>query len=112
MQNRIIPFTGIQMYSSQALIVFTLFFSLTACSEPTGMDVLFVSDTPGAYEETMSRLEGQLTATQYQQLKRAINYINMNSTEFSSLNDFRASLNGSTPAKIIARAETLKQSKQ
>ena len=112
MPNRVFSFNEVWIHNSRLLIVFVLLFSLIACDKPTGMDVLFVSDTPGAYEETMSRLEGQLTATQYQQLKRAINYINMNSTEFSSLNDFRASLNGSTPAKIIARAETLKQSKQ
>lgn len=97
---------------SQLLIMLLVLFSLIACSEPTGMDVAFVSDTPTAYEETMSRLENQLTASQYQQLKRAINYINMNSTEFSSVNDFRASLNGLTPAKIVAQSETLKKSKQ
>ncbi len=112
MQNGSNSFYVVFKGKSHLLIMLLVLFLLMACGEPTGMDVTFVSDTPVAYEETMSRLEGQLTAIEYQQLKRAINYINMNTTEFDSLNDFRASLNGLTPAKIVAQAEALKQSKQ
>lgn len=93
------------------LVTLMVMLTLVACSEPTGMDVTFNSDTPDVYVATMSQLENQLTASQYKQLKRAINYINLNTTEFSSLNDFRASLHGSTPAKIVAQAEVVKQSK-
>ena len=96
----------------QLLLVAVLLVLLSACSEPTGMDAPFSSATTAAYKESMKTLEGQVTATQYQQLKRSINYLNMNSTKYSGLGDFRKSLDGSTPTKIIKRADTLKTSKQ
>lgn len=94
------------------LILIVLLMLLSACSEPVGMDAPFSSATTVAYNESMKNLEGQVTATQYQQLKRSINYLNMNSTKYSGLEDFRNSLNGSTATKIIKRADTLKASKQ
>jgi len=97
---------------SQLMLVAALLVLLSACSEPTGMDALFSSATTAAYNESMKTLEGQVTATQYQELKRSINYLNMNSTNYSSLGDFRKSLDGSTATKIIKRADTLRTSKQ
>jgi hypothetical protein len=94
------------------LILTVLLVLLAACSEPVGMDAPFSSVTTAAYNETMKTLEGQVTATQYQQLKRSINYLNMNSTQYSGLVEFRQSLNGTTATKIIKRADTLKASKQ
>jgi len=85
---------------------------LSACSEPTGMDALFSSASSAVYEDSMKALEDQITASQYQRLKRSINYLNMNSTQYSGLEDFRKSLDGSTATKIIKRADDLKASKQ
>ncbi|MCF6262378.1 MAG: hypothetical protein L3J24_02120 [Xanthomonadales bacterium] len=97
---------------TQLLLVAVLVILLSACSEPTGMDAPFSSASSPIYQESMKALEDQITASQYQQLKRAINYLNMNSTQYSSLEDFRKSLDGSTAAKIIKRADALKVSKQ
>lgn len=97
---------------TQLILVVVLAVLLTACSEPTGMDAPFISSSTDAYEGSMRALEGQVTAIQYQQLKRAINYLNMNSTQYSGLEDFRKSLDGTTATKIIKRADELKASKQ
>ncbi|MBE9548630.1 MAG: hypothetical protein IMF09_04425 [Proteobacteria bacterium] len=96
----------------QLVLVTALLILLSACSEPTGMDAPFSSATTEAYNESMKTLEGLVTASEYQQLKRSINYLNMNSTEFAGLDEFRNSLNGSTATKIIKRADALKTSKQ
>lgn len=94
------------------VLIITLLVLLSACSKPSAMDAPFFSTTSEAYDKSMKTLEGQITATQYQQLKRAINYLNMNSTQYSGLDDFRSSLDNSTATKIIKRAGTLKASKQ
>ncbi|MCF6225788.1 MAG: hypothetical protein L3J22_05725 [Xanthomonadales bacterium] len=97
---------------TQLLLVAVLAIALSGCSEPTGMDAAFSSASSPIYEESMKALEDQITASQYQQLKRAINYLNMNSTQYSSLENFRKSLDGSSAAKIIKRADALRVSKQ
>lgn len=97
---------------AQLILATVLAVLLSACSEPTGMDAHFSSASSAAYEDSMKALEDQITASQYQRLKRAINYLNMNSTQYSGLEDFRKSLDGSSAAKIIKRADALKASKQ
>ena len=85
---------------------------LVACSEPVGMDAPFSSATTEAYNATMKNLESQITASQFQELKRSINYLNMKSTNFAGLDDFQQSLDGSTATKIIKKANDLKVAKQ
>ncbi len=94
------------------ILISVLLVFLVSCSEPVGMDAPFSSTTTEVYNETMKTIESQVTAAQFQELKGAINYLNMKSTNFSGLEEFRQSLDSSTAAKIIKQANDLKASKQ
>lgn len=87
-----------------AAVVFTL--ALTACGgDPTGMQRPIDGSSVSAFESTKQTLRSELTAEQFSEYNRSVNYLQLKAFDAPTIADFYLTLDGKTPEEVIAEAE-------
>lgn len=82
---------------------------LSACGNQAGLDREIDGSSVQAYQDTLSQLEQELSAADFRRFRGAVNYLQVTTLDYDTIDEFYLSLDGSTVSHIIAEADRLRQ---